>query len=159
MSQPNATVLERQVELRVTGQPDVKNMYGSGHIRPMEVTFRYQAEGLRAEVYGQWVREDGEVTDARCSNRYTAPEGDVAEWPAWLAEMATAWRPTPAAPAPADTLAAWLHRRFEPRDVDWEQLGEDDRSYWEHQARAVRRAVARGGFKQPAAEAQPGGAE
>ncbi|MEU5496127.1 hypothetical protein [Streptomyces griseofuscus] len=54
--------------------------------------------------------------------------------------------------APADTLPAWLLQRFDPRSPDWEQLGDDDRAYWEHQARAVRRAVARGGFK-PQADA------
>lgn len=53
-----------------------------------------------------------------------------------------------------DTLPAWLNQRFDPRGPDWDQLGDDDRSYWEHQARAVRRAVARGGFKasRPASE-------
>jgi hypothetical protein len=56
--------------------------------------------------------------------------------------------------ARTDTLPAWLHQRFDPRGPDWDQLDEDDRSYWEHQARAVRRAVARGGFKQSADEAQ-----
>lgn len=45
-----------------------------------------------------------------------------------------------------DTLAAWLNQRFDPRGANWEHLDEDDRSYWEHHARAVRRAVARGGF-------------
>ncbi|MFD8839809.1 hypothetical protein [Streptomyces griseofuscus] len=53
---------------------------------------------------------------------------------------------------PADTLPAWLLQRFDPRSPDWEQLSDDDRAYWEHQARAVRRAVARGGFKAPVEE-------
>lgn len=59
---------------------------------------------------------------------------------------------------PADTLPAWLYQRFMPDGIGWDQLDEDDRSYWEHQARAVRRAVARGGFKQPAAGARQDGA-
>jgi hypothetical protein len=59
----------------------------------------------------------------------------------------------------ADTLPAWLYQRFMPDGIGWDQLDEDDRSYWEHQARAVRRAVARGGFKQPAAGARQDGAE
>ncbi|MFF8297708.1 hypothetical protein ACF07M_20240 [Streptomyces globisporus] len=50
----------------------------------------------------------------------------------------------------ADTLAPWLYRRFMVAGVGWNQLDEDDRSYWEHHARAVRRAVARGGFRTPA---------
>ncbi|MFE9776372.1 hypothetical protein ACFYOV_32895 [Streptomyces sp. NPDC005931] len=61
-------------------------------------------------------------------------------------------------PAAADTLPAWLYQRFMPAGVGWDQLDDDQRSYWEHQARAVRRAVARGGFKQPAAGARQDGA-
>ncbi|MFJ7895951.1 hypothetical protein [Streptomyces anthocyanicus] len=57
-------------------------------------------------------------------------------------------------PAALGTLPAWLYQRFMAHGVGWDQLDEDDRSYWEHQARAVRRAVARGGFKQPAIGAQ-----
>ncbi|MEU8537117.1 hypothetical protein [Streptomyces parvulus] len=67
---------------------------------------------------------------------------------------------TAATETQADTLGAWLYQRFMAHGVGWDNLDEDDRSHWEHQARAVRRAVARGGFKQPAAgarqdEAQP----
>ncbi|MFD9004453.1 hypothetical protein ACFV0T_26430 [Streptomyces sp. NPDC059582] len=50
-------------------------------------------------------------------------------------------------PAEGDTLPAWLRQRFTASGVDWENLDDAERSYWEHQARAVRRAVARGGFK------------
>ncbi|GAA4823938.1 hypothetical protein [Streptomyces ziwulingensis] len=53
-------------------------------------------------------------------------------------------------PATSDTLPAWLYRRFMPDGIGWDNLDADDRSYWEHQARAVRRAVARGGFKRAA---------
>lgn len=47
----------------------------------------------------------------------------------------------------AGTLPAWLHWRFGPHGQRWQTLADDDRSYWEHHAQAVRRAVARGGFK------------
>jgi hypothetical protein len=50
-----------------------------------------------------------------------------------------------------DTLAEWLYQRFMPtatRD-SWAAMDDDDRAYWEHHAAAVRRAVARGGFKNP----------
>lgn len=53
----------------------------------------------------------------------------------------------------ADTLPAWLHKRFGPSLTvfgTWEELEDSDRAYWEHEAAAVRRAVARGGFKNPA---------
>lgn len=53
----------------------------------------------------------------------------------------------------ADMLPAWLHQRFAYDGVDWDRLNEDDREYWEHQARAVRRAVARSGFKRHATSA------
>lgn len=46
---------------------------------------------------------------------------------------------------------AWLAQRFDPQGAPWDGMSDDDRAYWEHQAAAVRRAVARGGFK----EAQP----
>ncbi|MEU3522352.1 hypothetical protein AB0E62_00490 [Streptomyces sp. NPDC038707] len=49
-----------------------------------------------------------------------------------------------------DTLAPWLHRRFGTRGQhgqSWDALSDEDKAYWEHEARAVRRAVERGGFK------------
>ena len=48
-----------------------------------------------------------------------------------------------------DTLAAWLYSRFiDALDAPaWDLLPDADRAYWEHHAQAVRRAVARGGFK------------
>jgi hypothetical protein len=49
---------------------------------------------------------------------------------------------------PLDTLPAWLHQRFAVNGpTSWERLDDGQRAYWEHQARAVRRAVDRGGFK------------
>jgi hypothetical protein len=50
-----------------------------------------------------------------------------------------------------DTLAQWLYQRFRGGSAGWDTLGDADRSYWEHEAAAVRRAVARGGFKRPQA--------
>ncbi|WP_086732880.1 hypothetical protein [Streptomyces glaucescens] len=77
-----------------------------------------------------------------------------------LRDQATALRrmADEAHPAQPDTLPAWLHWRFGTQGQHaqtWDALTDDDRSYWEHQARAVRRAVARGGFKRRAAEALP----
>lgn len=47
-----------------------------------------------------------------------------------------------------DTLPEWLYQRFaRNRNVLWEDLPDDTRSYWAHEAAAVRRAVARNGFK------------
>lgn len=51
-----------------------------------------------------------------------------------------------------DTLPAWLYQRFMTDGEGWDNLDADQRSYWEHQARAVRRAIARNGFKAAAEE-------
>jgi hypothetical protein len=53
----------------------------------------------------------------------------------------------------ADTLANWLHLRFGKTVTAWEYLDLVDREYWEHEAQAVRRAVARGGFRTDVTEA------
>lgn len=52
---------------------------------------------------------------------------------------------TPTDDTAPDTLPQWLCGRF--GDEPWIDLDEADRSFWEHEAAAVRRAVARGGFK------------
>lgn len=44
-----------------------------------------------------------------------------------------------------DTLPQWLCWRF--GEKPWETLTADDHAYWEHEARATRRAVARNGFR------------
>jgi hypothetical protein len=62
---------------------------------------------------------------------------------------------TPATPVPApDTLPAWLYKRFgrATSGVDWDELYETDVSFWVHEAAAVRRAVARSGFKDAGAQ-------
>ena len=48
-----------------------------------------------------------------------------------------------------DTLPQWLQWRFRKAQYDWDQLTESDHDYWRHEAAAVRRAVARDGFKNP----------
>ncbi|MEU6768584.1 hypothetical protein ABZ916_39500 [Streptomyces sp. NPDC046853] len=67
----------------------------------------------------------------------------VPEWVPVVREAADGVRPEAKA---QDTLPAWLFQRFV-TDGTWGDLSADDQSYWEHQARAVRRAVARNGFK------------
>jgi hypothetical protein len=72
----------------------------------------------------------------------------------WMRKQAEYEQQRLAATPAADTLPAWLYSRFnESLDAPaWDRLTDDDRTYWEHQARAVRRAVARGGFKTAAEE-------
>lgn len=50
---------------------------------------------------------------------------------------------------PKDTLPAWLYQRFNRVAPPWTSLSDADRSFWEHEAAAVRRAVARDGFREP----------
>lgn len=57
--------------------------------------------------------------------------------------------PGPTEPMEIDTLPQWLAHRFS--KTDWDELDDDTRLWWQHEAAAVRRAVARGGFKQPLA--------
>jgi len=85
---PTITVTGQSVTLDVTGQPDVSNKYGSGQIRPRFVRLDYQDTAIHAQVYGCWVREDGELTDAPVDQDYVARTGDVRDWPDWLAAVA-----------------------------------------------------------------------
>lgn len=60
----------------------------------------------------------------------------------------------PRDPADVDTLPQWLYQRFacpgQPAArIAWDLLDDNIRSYWKHTADAVRRAVARDGFKEP----------
>ncbi|MEV4440436.1 hypothetical protein AB0K09_15710 [Streptomyces sp. NPDC049577] len=105
------TVLNQSIELRVTGQPDVENKSGSGHVRPSEVTIRYQTAGMRAHVCGRWVRPDGELTDEPRSQSYTARQGDTSNWPEWLVTLAAQYAPSAAhAREDVDAMAAEIRR-------------------------------------------------
>jgi hypothetical protein len=66
-------------------------------------------------------------------------------------------RPAVPAAVASDTLPAWLYQRFAVIHgcPPWDRATDRDRAYWEHQAAAVRRAVARGGFKTTEAAAVP----
>ncbi|MFF8910611.1 hypothetical protein [Streptomyces olivaceoviridis] len=143
MAEPTATPLSQAVELQLTGHPDAKNKYGSGHIRPERVFFYYLPDRTSAHLYGSWVRKNGELTDAPVDQLYRHDDA----WPDWLTELARQHTPADRA-VEADTLPAWLQQRFDPRGADWEQLSDDDRAYWQHEAAAVRRAVTRNGFKE-----------
>lgn len=48
-----------------------------------------------------------------------------------------------------DTLPQWLYWRFAQDACPWGELSEGDQLKWVYEAEAVRRAVARGGFKKP----------
>ncbi|RSN50515.1 hypothetical protein DMH12_24855 [Streptomyces sp. WAC 04229] len=105
MAKPTATPLSRSVELQLSGHPDVKNKYGSGHIRPARVVFHYLTDRATARLYGVWVREDGELTDAPIDQDYRE---DVSWWPDWLAALAREHQPAGVQPRRGDEFEAWL---------------------------------------------------
>ena len=159
MTQPTVTPLSRTIELQLAGQPAVKNRWGSGHINPTHTVITYLDNQYTAHLYGTWIREDGELTDAPVDQLYRHDD----TWPDWLANLAREHGPAVMQPTTGETLAtqpdtlpAWLHWRFGPHGQPWSEVPDEDKSLWEHQARAVRRAVARGGFKQPASQAAGG---
>jgi hypothetical protein len=91
-AEATVTIASQSIELALTGQPDVKNKWGAGSIRPVFVVFTYLPEGIRAHLYGVWVREDGELTDAPCDKEYRI--GDTDEWPGWMSELAIEHKPS-----------------------------------------------------------------
>jgi hypothetical protein len=104
-AEATVTIASQAIELALTGKPDVKNKWGAGSIRPRFVVFTYLPEGIRAHLYGVWVREDGELTDAPCDQEYRI--GDTDEWPDWMAELAREHDPRT---APATDRAALRER-------------------------------------------------
>lgn len=59
------------------------------------------------------------------------------------------------AEAKPDTMAQWLRQRFSPqpfktgdKSEGWDAVSDTEKAYWEHEAAAVKRAAARGGFKE-----------
>ncbi|TPM76469.1 hypothetical protein FKO01_63850 [Mesorhizobium sp. B2-3-3] len=101
--------------------------------------------------------------DARARHNRSYSDNRIFEWKGARAAAARlrrlaaeAQQPTPAeTEEQPDTLAPWLYQRFMVGGAGWDHLDEEDRSYWEHHARAVRRAVVRGGFKAPAVTEEP----
>jgi hypothetical protein len=88
-------------------------------------------QGQRRYLLGQLAKKDAETG-----------RGDRAALREFLSGESAEEQPTA-----RDTLPAWLRQRFTASAVQWEHLDDAEQSYWEHQAQAVRRAVARNGFK------------
>lgn len=94
------------------------------------------------------------VTEARAEEQRQADEDlerypEEANRPAGTCGRALATG-QPCPDHPADALPEWLYQRFDRQRVGaWSDLSDEDRAYWAHEAAAVRRAVARGGFKTP----------
>ena len=114
MAQPTSaafTVAAQTISVLVSGQPDVKNRFGPGHIRPDTVRLSYRGQHIDARVDGRWVRETGELTEERLDQHYTVREAaDIVAWPDWLCALATLLRPAAvSAPVqPTARAAPWL---------------------------------------------------
>jgi hypothetical protein len=90
-TEATVTVASQSVELLLTGKPDVKYKWDSGSIRPGLVIFTYRQDGIHAHLYGSWVCEDGELTDAPVDQEYRI--GDTDEWPDWMGKLAIEHHP------------------------------------------------------------------
>lgn len=97
-TQPTATVAGQSIALHVTGYPDLPNRWGTGHIRATGIRLDYgnnrTPNGRHAFVTGLWIREDGEPTTDPIDRYYDAPDGDMSDWPDWLAELTRQHTPT-----------------------------------------------------------------
>jgi len=119
MTQPTVTPLSRTIELQLAGQPAVKNRWGSGHINPTHTVITYLDNQYTAHLYGTWIREDGELTDAPVDQLYRHDD----TWPDWLANLAREHGPAAQKPQRGDGFEAWLKtQRDEHRD--------DNRGRW-----------------------------
>ncbi|MGW2725633.1 hypothetical protein [Streptomyces sp. NPDC001492] len=89
---PTATVAGQSIALHVVGYPDVPNRWGAGRIRATGIRIDYGStispDARHAVVTGLWVRDDGEVTDNPLDRYYDAPDGGMAGWPDWIADLA-----------------------------------------------------------------------
>lgn len=109
---PTATVAGQSVALHVTGYPDVPNRWGSGSIRVASLRLDYGSsispDARYVFVVGTWVRNDDEVTDASVDRYYDAHDGDMSDWPDWIADLTRKHTPPEARPARGDQFEAWL---------------------------------------------------
>ena len=110
--EPTATPAGQSIALHLTGYPYIPNRWGPGHIRPTGIRLDYgnqrTPDARLAHVFGLWVREDGEVTDAPVDRDYYAPNGDLSSWPPEIADLAKKHQPAAVsadqAPAPTDWI-------------------------------------------------------
>lgn len=90
MSHPTATPTCQTTELQLTGYPDEDYRWGGGRIRPSRVAITTLDDRRSAHLYGTWVSEEGEATDAPANQLYRNDD----DWPDWLAALADKHRPS-----------------------------------------------------------------
>ncbi|MGW2520492.1 hypothetical protein ACWC09_26455 [Streptomyces sp. NPDC001617] len=154
-TQPTATVAGQSIALHVTGYPDVPNRWGSGHIRITGIRLDYGSsvspDARQVFVTGLWVRDDGHATDQPVDRYYDAHDGDMSDWPDWIADLTRTHDPDrpltlreleqlarpntpPSRPEPPTGAATGLvPRAVRPLDIEHDELMA--RAEAEHQAR------------------------
>ncbi|MEV5915761.1 hypothetical protein AB0M00_43625 [Streptomyces chartreusis] len=100
--QSAATPTCQTIELRLTGYPDENYRWGDGRIRPTRVAITTLDNGRSAHLYGTWVNEDGQATNAPADQLYRTDDA----WPTWLTTLADEHRPhglaaRPGSPSPS----------------------------------------------------------
>lgn len=147
MPEPTATPLSRTIKLQLAGQPAVKNRWGSGHINPTHAVITYLGNQRTAHLYGTWIREDGEQTDAPVDQLYRHDD----TWPDWLTNLADKHAPTvaqsAAAPDAADAIVTALTERAKElsalAEEEMRPSLEDRAQEWHEAANIARRAAAK----------------
>lgn len=104
-------------------------------------------DGLSVQEIGTALRHMADAADPMV--------GSLARDGFGLDEIAAMQADTRAGHGAPDTLPEWLYQRWGSKrgEPAWSELDQDDRSYWEREATAIRRAVARNGFRTPAPSA------
>jgi hypothetical protein len=87
--QPTATPICQTIELELTGYPNENYRWGGGRIRPTRVAITTLDDRRIAHLYGTWVSEDGEATNAPADQLYRFDD----DWPDWLVALADQHRP------------------------------------------------------------------
>lgn len=154
-SEPTATVTGQSIALHLTDYPDIPNRWGTGHIRPTGIRLDYgnprTPHARAAYITGLWVREDGVVTDATLDHDYYAPNGDLSNWPGWIADLTRKHDP-------AAARAAALHEAADVLDTlpaDATSFDKAEHKYKGGAAAERLRRLADEAQQQPETEAAP----
>ena len=132
----------------MSARDDLLDEYGHADTAPLGTLseLKQKLDAYRVEVLIKAGVQYEDCTVCGAAHSVGKPCG-TCEFNARMAAEAGVKATPEAAPATEDTFPAWLAQRFDPNSPPWDVLDHDGRTYWQHEAAAVRRAVARGGFK------------
>jgi hypothetical protein len=89
VTEPTATPTCQTIELQLTGYPNEPYRWGGGSIHPTRAAITTLDGDRNAHLYGTWVNEAGEATNAPANQLYRNDD----DWPDWLAALADEYRP------------------------------------------------------------------